>query len=733
MTSHVIASGARRITSAWSRLRALSQRPGVVRGALLLSLVIAWVNFIGTVKWAHLPGALNGPKRWYYGSALLAATVFACLPARIGAPRPSRLRLLWMALFAGTLAYLGFVFLSVFPLSTWSQVPFQDDWPPRLQATLDGVELLRRGVVNGWQWNFLGGYHTSSNLSQTLSVLSFLPVTLLGPAVGFHLLHGLMPAVLPLLLFWELRQDGEPEAALVAGAFGAITAAGLFGTIMPSGDTNSIAGVACAAVALAASHAARLGRWWGWPLLILALCATLYSHAAFFLYAAFYLLLEAIYYRDLRCAWRSAVSLAVAVLAGTPLFWEMVVYRGYTDTNNVAVAGSVIGLMRQVYYNTEILAHPHRWFNDYVGLTEVFLPVIAVASFGRRSRAGFYAVCTLGTVALLRLNASQFGYLLTREMHMLAYLVPPALAGFVVHRSTRRALAVSLAAVVCLYVHTETTRLPHVDRVQDFNPHLVQQVSALDGNLVLIENSPHRDMDLAADRRSVRTRFPAHFEALLPAATGKRFYGSEWDGWVWSSYRRQVVAGGTFAGQAISTTPPERFVGELHRWGIRHLAVWSEPTVRYLTSLGAFDRRWSQPPWTLFELRDADARSVVTNSGTGSLGELDALGGVVRLRGVKRGDRVLVRMNFYPAWRATCDGRPVPLRDDDGQVAFSAPADGDLVVRLEYPRYGALNLFVACVLLASLALTCLPAVRRRLRGPRTEPTLATDPDRLHAR
>ena len=34
-------------------------------------------------------------------------------------------------------------------------------------------------------------------------------------------------------------------------------------------------------------------------------------------------------------------------------------------------------MAHRVYYNVEILFHPHRWFNDYLSLTNVFLAVIA--------------------------------------------------------------------------------------------------------------------------------------------------------------------------------------------------------------------------------------------------------------------------------------------------------------------------------------------------------------------
>ena len=57
-----------------------------------------------------------------------------------------------------------------FPPSTWTQIPFLDNWPARFQSTVDGIALLKRVAVAGWHWAFLGGYHASSDLTVTLMV-----------------------------------------------------------------------------------------------------------------------------------------------------------------------------------------------------------------------------------------------------------------------------------------------------------------------------------------------------------------------------------------------------------------------------------------------------------------------------------------------------------------------------------------------------------------------------------
>jgi hypothetical protein len=146
-----------------------------------------------------------------------------------------------------------------------------------------------------------------------------------------------------------------------------------------------------------------------------------------------------------------------------------------------------------------------------------------------------------------------------------------------------------------------------------------------------------------------------------------------------------LVAGGAWQGRAIGDWPHDRFISELRRWGIRHLFVIHEPTRRYLDT-PAFVRHHDAGPYAHFELLDADTRSVVTPSGSGRIASHDPLGARVALVDVHRGDRVIVRTHFYPAWHATASGQPVPLFDVDGQLAFDAPAGGSYVVQLVYPR-----------------------------------------------
>jgi hypothetical protein len=42
-------------------------------------------------------------------------------------------------------------------------IPFLDNFPGRFQSTVDGIALLMRAALVGWQWHYLGGYQLSSD------------------------------------------------------------------------------------------------------------------------------------------------------------------------------------------------------------------------------------------------------------------------------------------------------------------------------------------------------------------------------------------------------------------------------------------------------------------------------------------------------------------------------------------------------------------------------------------
>jgi hypothetical protein len=680
-------------------------RGRVAQLALLASLALILANVWTTGRWADTPGAVRG-WRWPY---ILAAVVLAAVPTLRRAstawtwPR-------WAAealLAAGVMMLAGSFLFDWFPPSSWPLVPFLDDWPPRFSSTSEGISLLRRGALVGWQWNLLGGYASATDITQGLSLLGFVPMTLLGDAVGFHALHFLLFLAVPALVFGDLRLSGARPTAAGAAGLVALATCGLGAwDIMRSGDSNSMAGIVGLLAILAASHRARIGRRYGFSVLVLALTVTVYSHIGFFAYAVGLLMVEAAYYGSWRHARLSLLAAACAFLASLPLTYELLRYPAEFIPNNVMYAmpahidwGSIL---RKIGYNIQINFLPSRWFNDAIRL---FGPVVLFAAWRRDGRAGFYAWAAVFVVALGFFNVPEAGYFFGRPARLLPIFAPIVLAWFAGTCVSGRWQASGVLALVVLLVPFIEIRVPHEASVERFLPPVVDRLKTLDGALVLVENNPHRDVDASASAQSEPSLYGIHYESLLPAATGKRLYAGYWDGWQWTPFRGEMLAGGAWQGHLLSAADRPAFLAEMQRWGIRHLLVWSVTAKTALGSWPEFATRWEDGPWREFELTGApiDTRSVVTVHGAGDLVSTDPLGGLVRLTGVETGDRIVVRTHYHPAWQAFSAAGPIVTMAVDGQLGFVAPARGSYDVTLVYPARRWLLVVSALLLVAVVA------------------------------
>lgn len=657
------------------------------RWVLLLSLALFWINYALTSRWADVVGSIHGSKEPVFLAILTVATLAALRGWRERAvPR-------WVspAVFAAGAGLLVVSFFQWFPPSTWNQLPFLDNWATRFQVTVEGLELYGRGVATGWRWAFLGGYPTSTDISQTLSTIGAVPMLLFGDRIGFHLIHLLVLVGLPVLLYLDLRLDAEDRSiAGLAAGLAALLVTGWFSYFMTrSGDTNSMAGVFCAVAALLGSHAAAAGRRWGAPLLVGAMALMGQCHTAFIVYTGAILAVESLFYRDPRRLLRAGIGVAAAILTALPLTWESWRYPDFVNVSNAAHPSPpfVWGeFFKRVYYNVEIMFLPHRWFNDFTGVLKIMLPAILFVAARPRGRAAFFAWATLTVLALRFLDDPVFGFAFLRPIHLFPLVVAPPLAAFLYRLKAPALVLATFVALLGAYVQVSWNPVPHAADRRDLDPALVEYVRTLDGALVLFENAYHRDMDGSLQRVSERTPFQVHGEATLARETGKRFYAGLWDGWQWSVFRDNLLAGGAFKARMLSLWAPDDVAAELRKWGVRHVVVFSDAAQSFFSAHPDYRERWREGRWVAYEFLHADTRSVVTAAGAGTLGDMDWLGASVDLSDVHANDEVVVRTNYYPAWTAVADGQPVPLYARDRQLAFKAPRDGTYRVTLEYPR-----------------------------------------------
>jgi hypothetical protein len=685
-----------------------------------ISAILLWSQFLLTSRYADIPGSLHGWKQPLYVVVLILATAALLLPYRqSSAERRALDNVLANIVFLAGLITLGIACFVWFPPAAWAGIPYLDNWVTRYLSTVDGIALLKQGTAVGWNWDFLGGYQTSSDITQGLTIVAFLPMLVFGDAVGFHLTHILLFVSIPAIVYVDLRLDaaatGSRTARLGAGlaAFGVMSMSYI---LLRSGDTNSLAGVATTMMALMAGHAAAVGRRWGGPLLVVALTMVAWSHTGFFLYAGLFLLVDAVMARDIRRAIRAAIAGACATVAVLPLTWELWRFPDYFIANNVILDPNHtidwFAFAKKIFYNVELLWLPGRWFNDSSGLTYVLLPLLLFVAWRGTGRTRFYAVVAVTAFALTRWQTADTAYLFVRPHHLLSVCTPVALAGLVelIRRETREAREAwrswSIAALTIVYLQIWVHPVPHVREMSRIEPNLIAQMRGLDGALVLLENTPHRDMDVDPARDIEPAPVPVHFESAVPRLTGVRLYAGMWDGWQWCPQRDEVLAGGAFRGASLSVTPADRVHAELTRWGVRHLFVWSRAARQFFDGDPRFIRRWSSDPWIHYEFTDADPRDVVVTNGRGRITTRTPHGARIELESMRAGDRVVLRTHYYPAWDAFVDGQSIALAELDGRMTLNAPRDGDMTIELRYPkRRWLLILALATIVIGSVVMS----------------------------
>ena len=521
-------------------------------------------------------------------------------------------RLVRLAGAAGCLT-LAAAFMRWFPASTWSGIPFVDDWPARFQGTVDGVHLLRHAALAGWRWEFLGGYPLADDAGQALTLWAALPIAVCGGPAGFHLTHLLIAAAIPALAWWSARVTGGRDAAWLAAGVAAIFCAGYASPLVRAGDTHVLAGAVAAFATLTAAQALRASDVEGAqggrvPAVALVMSLTLagLGPPAFFLYTLLLLAVDAVVARDGRSFRRAVVAAGAAVIAGLPATWDL--WR----------------------YPSEFLASRPAWHPGKDAA--VLVPMLAA----------------------------------------------PLLALLMVRRGRLRAVAcgITLAAAIGLTARMSWQPVPHVRSARDVDASLVDRVARLDGDLVVVEDTVGAG---------------ARYAALLPAATGKRFYFGMWR-----------------PGRPTLEATASELDREMQRWGVRHVLAWSAPLVRFLDASTFFQLLEDNGRWQHYVY----ARPPL-DPGPGRLVSYSPTGGVVRLTAAHRGEFVTIRTHFHPAWRARIGGQAIPLFDADGLLAFAAPRDGDYDVELVYPRrLGLIPAAVAAAILGMLILLDGPGGRR---------------------
>lgn len=181
-----------------------------------------------------------------------------------------------------------------------------------------------------------------------------------------------------------------------------------------------------------------------------------------------------------------------------------------------------------------------------------------------------------------------------------------------------------------------------------------------------------------------------------------------------------VVTTAPFVPDAIGSMPPERIADELARAGVSHFVTTDLETLEDLTASGRFRVVWRDAPIAILEVTGADGQpepdALLTAPGT-RLGarvvraQTEHL--VIEVDAEHRASAQLA-LAWSPKWRATIDGRDVPLaRGADGFIGVEIPAgEHRLVLDYEPDAWDRVGLAAS---VAAAAVLVVAGVRRRRR------------------
>ncbi|MBI4435817.1 MAG: hypothetical protein HY590_00160 [Candidatus Omnitrophica bacterium] len=612
--------------------------------------------------------------------------------------------------FSVPLLLLAAFFLRKFPLQSFSSIIFQDDFTSLYAASLRTLRLLKEGALFGWDNHLLGGYYTVSDLNFNLGLFVWPFFLCFGAPVGYHLFIFILYLLFPLLLYALSRHlGGAGGNAAIAFWLASFFAISFFRNMLLWGNIDNLLGLDLFLLTLLAlQKSGRNPRGTFWLSVLLVLLA--YAHLAYFFYALFlvgFSLLALRHRKHLFYFFLVSLVVSAAVLPyaihflRNPHAFNLDAKR-YEASPLTFKQASVQSLQKVSW-----LSRGTAWFTagyegvhgGNYGASAVLLSPFLLFLFWNQKKSRlligliFLVLCTLPL-------KTGIGLALKRTYFLLPVLLSLVLAQGLQFFSERKGTA-ALIMVPALLLGTvglpSPDAMPHQPTLEAFLPALTQKLKTLEGHTILLETQALW-IETEDGRRGEAFPGPhVHMEMLLALETGKRYLSHGKDGYPFSLYRKNCLMSGIWGGKFLNQYSAEEVNVFLRKWGVRSIVVWSKTASAFFSAYPAFyEKSWEEPPWKVFRFKEADPRGVVLPVGKGEMVEERYTEMTIRLKGARKDDEAVLRVNYFPAFRAYCDGMPLSLYSRDGQIAFKVPREGDMSVTFRYPRYLFLSLIGLC-------------------------------------
>jgi len=621
--------------------------------------------------------------------------------------------------FAVPLLLLVSFFLRKFPLACFPSLIFQDDFTSLYAASLRTLRMFQEGTLFGWDNRLLGGYYTVSDLNFNLGLFVWPFFLLFGPPIGYHLFIFFLYLLFPFLLYALSRSLGEGKGnAAMTFWLSSFFAISFFRNMLLWGNIDNLLGLDLFLLFLIVLR--RSGRnprdtFWVAMCLIL-LC---YAHLAYFFYALLWVGFSFWASRRRKRLFTFFWVGLVVTAAVSPYAIHFLRNPHAFNLDAKQYRASPVTFSQGSSQSLQKVSHLSRdmaWFTagyegvhgGNYGAAAILLSPFLLFLFWRQRKSRLLVGAVFLVLCTLPLKTG-FGLALKRTYFLLPILLSLVLAQGLQFFSERRGRAV-FVIVSALLVGTVGLPSPdaisHQPTLETFSPGLTQKIRTLEGHAIFLETQA---LWIETDEGQRGEIFPGphvHMEMLLALETGKRYLSHGKDGYPFSLYRKNCLMSGIWGGQFLNRYSVEEVNAFLKKWGVREVVVWSKTAGAFFSAHPAFyEKSWEESPWTIFRFKKADPRGVTLPTGVGEIMEEKYTRIAVRLKGARKGDEAVVRMNYFPAFRASCDGEALPLYSRDGQIAFKIPRDGDTTVLFLYPRTLLLS-FIALSSIALFAIDC---------------------------
>ena len=702
------------------RLHALRQRL-LERGRQVKKTVpveyLVSLTLLGTIVYARYGNAWYREKRvWWFTAGM--ALFYLSSKIRLLRKVPALLQEIISSKVCIFILSGGFLlswFITCFPLGKWGSYILAGDYPAVFGASRQGWEIIRQGGYLGWSPWFLGGYFTVADIG--LNLIHFLlPFSLFGWETGFHLMVLFFFLCFPFLCFYYMKiccRVGDREA-LVALPIACVFVLVYFNDLLRWGLVAALIGIDLTILALIFLQKVREEKAFSFPLLLIVLSSLLYTHPGIFSFCIALLLIDSIC-RPARHGVRHAFLLTALLFPACLLLLSYKIrYAKYLNINPYHYAplpypsfGAYMETIKinAYYLFIDIARWRKRLFvtpRTFYMYPVFFLPILLYLSFWRKWRRQLLFIVFL--LLVLVFTTPQVEHWLSRVNYLIPFFLSTVVAGFLVinyHKATFIFLLAALLSGLALFLPIQHYVVKHGPPGNFYNKPLVDEIKTLDGAYVAVENNQYFP--------NVTKCAPGNFYwlPLLRLETGKRFFSNMRGGYHFSSYRGNSIESGFLRGKPIDAWRIEDINAIVSQWGIRYLALGSEKSKRYFSRYPQYYAKvWEDSDWIIFAYLNADTRDVVVeHNGSGVVAHEDYFSKVIQLRGVKEGSRVVVRSNYFPAWKAYYNNTDVPLINCNGQTGFRAPVTGDYTVTMQFPRYTAFYVMAATAFLLSVFLS----------------------------